>query len=319
MEIKYKAAILLWIYHTDLWLEFFELLKPLKNHINLYIGLYSLNTNEQIINDSLSTFTNVNFQYFNDNYGVDVRPFLHQINLVDPIAEPFVFKLHSKKSYLGKSGKRYINWRSILLYSLIGSIDIFLNNCKDLSLDNIGSICNEQLILENQEFKNTNKIIELCDTIGIDYKKINKKYFCGGNMFAIKTSLLQRYFNPNMVKFLDEKLKNETNKVSDHMIGGSYSHSLERVFGYINEYEHQIISASSIPEYKIQNTLAPNNYFHLIITHNGICYIKENMNMYGQLIEKNSTNMIIKWLHLDKTIFQKYVEIEKNVFKKLDY
>jgi len=317
MKIDQKAAILLWIYHIDLWPEFLHLLKPIEKHINLYIGLYAKNDNSQIVNEANKYFSNVSFQYFKDNCGVDVRPFLYQINLLNPLKEPIFFKLHSKKSYLGKSNKKYINWRTILLHSLLGSKTIFLNNCSKLLADEkIGSLCNEQLILKDQEFLNTKKIQELCKIIGIDYDKAPSKNFCGGNIFASKTQLFQKYFvKKDVLDKINSFLLQEKNKVDDQN-DGSYSHSLERLFGYINEYDNKTINEGEIPEIRIMNSSAPNGFFHLVITYNKICYIKEDIKIYGELIKHTDSNMLIKWFHLDQITYQNYLQTDIDTYKK---
>ena len=75
-----KVAVLLWLFHTDLWDEFRTQLHPLQDYIHLYLGLDSKAINTQLIIDQANnTFTNIDINYY-PNAGGDILPFLNQIS-----------------------------------------------------------------------------------------------------------------------------------------------------------------------------------------------------------------------------------------------
>lgn len=305
-----KVAIILWLYHIDLWPEFYSLLKPLADNIVLYLGL---------CDSSLSDYPDIKRDidlfdyriYYQNNYGCDVAPFLNQIQMV---SEPVFIKIHSKKSLWGV--KNIIQWRSVLLNGLIGSKKIFDNNIIRLSDPNVGMICNENLLLKEREGKNTEIIQKISNMINMNYDHVANSSFPAGNMFCSKTSIYHKYFTPEVCDQLNFYLKQEQGKVDDKS-NGTYSHSLERIFGYIIKQENKIFN---FPEYdiiKVLNNQAPNSkYYSLIKTYNNNCYLEEDLNAYGNIIDQRHNEMTIEWLHMPTKIYQKYNIINKNTIIK---
>ena len=307
-----KAAILVWLYHTDLWSEICSLLEPLKNNINIYLGLCISNNNKEIVSDAEDKFQNISFQYF-ENSGVDVRPFLHQIQMLDPSKEPIFFKIHGKKSNWGF--KNHVNWRTVLLHSILGSVDIFEETRNKLNQNNIGMVCNKNLIFQNRENNNKKKIIYLNNLLALNTTSPNKS-FCGGNIFASKTNLFKKYFNNNVLQIIDPLLNKEICKVTDDKPGGSFCHALERIFGYIIDNEKQEIYRQELAYIKIANSIANNGYFRLIVNYDGSCYIQEDLNVYGYIIQQQDNNLLIRWTHMDTITEQRYSKIEHNTYIK---
>jgi len=297
-----KVAVCLYLYHTDLWPEFKELLLPLSKYIKLYVGLCKDN---YPIND----FGDFDYHIsFHENYGADVAPFLQQLNL---IKEPLLIKLHSKKSSWGF--KFHINWRQMILNDLIGSEKIFLSNVKKiLKTNNAGILCNQALLMKNREFRNRPKIIELCEKLNISYEKVKDSYFVAGNMFMAKTQIFDSHIKKNTDTALS-LLYNERGKLDDRLVG-TYAHSMERIFGYINKYQNLSFIHPDYKITKILNTEAPNKkYFSMIKMYNNSCYLLDDPNVYGYY-DKNKSTII--WHHLDKPIEQKYKLVNKNTIKK---
>lgn len=306
-EIKSKIAVCLYLYHIDLWPEFKQLLLPLKNHIKLYIGLCR-------DNPILLDFDQFDYQLsFHDNYGADVAPFLFQLST---ITEKYFVKLHSKKSFWGY--KFHINWRQFILNDLIGSYKIFISNIKQLSLKSkYGILCNKQLLMSNREVTNSKHIQHLCDILKIDYNIVKDSKFVAGNMFIAKTDLFKKVFTPDKINIINKLLMKEKGKINDGL-SGTYSHGMERLFGYIVSLynykfcypKHQII--------KILNEKAPNKkYFKLIKMYNNYCYLNEDPNVYGYYYTQNN-NIYIFWHHQDKTIKQKYKKINNSTIIKFE-
>lgn len=243
-----------------------------------------------------------------DNYGADVAPFLHQL---DMIKEPLFIKLHSKKSLWGF--KKHICWRGLLLNDLISSASIFKNNIKVLAPKSCGALCNPLLLLDNQEMNNSDKIQQLCSLIKIDYNLVKNSKFMAGNMFMGKTKLYQKYFSSRLSD-LDKLLCKEGGKVSD-IEEGTYSHSLERLFAYVVKYEGLDFCYPKHKVIKILNREAPNNkYFHLIKIYNNYCYLLEDPNVYGYFDSSKNT---ITWSHLDTKTEQKYRYIDSLTIQKV--
>lgn len=298
-----KVAVCLYLYHTDLWPEFKQLLLPLRKYIKLYVGLC---TDKPLIDD---------FQDFDhcvtvhDNYGADVAPFLHQLSIVD---EPVFIKLHSKKSLWGF--KKHIHWRYILLHDLVSSVSIFRDNIKILmSHHEHAVLCNPILLLNNKEITNTTKIQELCKIIAVDYNLVKNSKFIAGNMFMGKTKIYQKYFNKSFNQ-IDKLLKLEIGKVSDSK-HGTYSHSMERLFGYIVPYNNSIFCHTKYNTIKILNNEAPNKkYFNLIKIYNNYCYLLEDPNVYGYFDVLKNT---ITWLHLEQPTEQRYKILSSSTIKKI--
>jgi lipopolysaccharide biosynthesis protein len=297
------VAVCLYLYHTDLWPEFKQLLLPLAEYIRLYIGLCKDNHNN--IND----FADFDYRVsFHQNYGADVAPFLNQLKSIE---EPVFIKLHSKKSYWGFKGR--INWRTMLLNDLIGSKEIFLANLqKLLNTKNAGLLSNKVLLMGNREYKNRNKIIEICAKIGIDYNTVKNSKFPAGNMFMGKTKIFEQHISKNIDTILD-LLYNETGKVDDRK-KGTYSHAMERIFGYVNTYQNLDFIHADHKIVKINNPKAPNKqYFSMVHTYNNDCYLLEDPNIYGYYDIQNST---ITWYHLENITKQKYRIIDNYSIEK---
>jgi lipopolysaccharide biosynthesis protein len=313
MDSKEKVAIILWLYHHDLWEEFLSLLIPIKDKTVLHIGLCEDHDNTNIIDSVKNNFSDYNITT-HPNCAVDVKPFLHQLSSVK---EEFFIKLHSKKSNWGF--KKHVNWRSVLVHSLIGSREIFEKNIELLkNNDNIGMVCNKNLILSNREGSHSNKIKKLCSILNIEYDKALKKKFCGGNMFAAKTALYKKYFSPlsSEIKNLLSLEKNQ--KFKDKTPGGTYSHSLERIFGYIIEYNNMTIANSPVQTLKLLNKEAPNGkYFNLVINYDNSCYITEDLNASGKVVHLDRNKLLVAWDHLDIITYQEYELLNSNFYNKI--
>lgn len=217
-----KIAVALYLYHTDLWDEYKELIENIKYKIKLYLGL-CINTNFSHI---LKDLSNLSWNYslsFHENYGADIAPFLYQLKA---ISEPFFIKTHSKKSLWGYGNT---NWRYDLNYLLKPSI--VDRAIKTLSLPTIGMIGNKKYLLHNNDKSiHINKIKTLCNLLQLNYTKLKNSPFFAGSTFISKTNMFKQILLPQY-SILESYLKNEKNKINEEH--GTYTHSLERIFGYI--------------------------------------------------------------------------------------
>jgi len=307
-----KIAVLLWLFHTDLWNEFYAQLYPLQDHIHLYLGLDSKALNTQsIINQANNSFANINITYY-PNAGGDILPFLNEISKLSKDQHDIFLKLHSKKSQLFN----YMNWRVVLLESLIGSKKKFLKNIQQFDKNDTGCVCNKSLLLSNQEYTNTAHIQELCSILNIDYHSCHNKSFAAGSMFFGQVPLFQKYFNSNTLPTLSLLLQNEIGHVTD-ITEGRYCHALERLFGYLVSANGLRFRFCIEEKTKILNHLAPNKKLHIIKLHNDHCYAEEDIHVYGHILNETNSSITIKWWHLENPVIADYKKINTNTLAKI--
>lgn len=298
-----RIGIILHLYHIDLWHEFKLLIEPFKHNIKLYLSLCKEHNNTSIIKESLNTFdTNI---YIFNNYGADISSFL---NILPDIKEKYFIKLHTKKSQLGQFN--HVKWRHILLHDLIGKQNSIIDNYKIISnYNNCGAIGNKHFLLTNNENYHSKQIQELCKLLNINYSKINNYSFFGGTMFMSHTELFRKHFCPYNLE-LQKILSKEKNKVTEKY-SGTYSHALERIFGYVISYNHLNFYHPKLQYIKILNTKAPMGHFHMIKLYNNDCYLQEDPNVYGHIIDDSISNFTIQWYHMDSNPIQKYDFVDK--------
>jgi lipopolysaccharide biosynthesis protein len=306
-----KIAVLLWLYHTDLWDEFYSKLYPIKDHIHLYLGLEESSDSACVLNRAKDSFPDLSIS-FHENCGGDILPFIRQISNLSEYHDIFL-KLHSKKSTLC----RYVNWRSVFLHSYMRDLGSFLRNASRFNDQKIGSICNKSLLMKNHENTNSEKIKELCSILNIDYNSYGNGDFCAGSMFFGKTSLFQKYFNKNSILVLEKLLSEEKGGVDDRK-EGKYCHSLERIFGYLVRDSNLNIRYSIEDAVKILNPLAPDKKLHMIRLDNNECYIQEDICVYGNILSETDSSIVIKWLHLKPRITREYKKLNNNTLVKLN-
>jgi lipopolysaccharide biosynthesis protein len=300
MKSHQKIPILLWLYHNDLWPEFLELLRPIGDLIDLHLGLCVDNNTDHISQDFYSHFTGA--ITLHPNKGVDVLPFLHQMSFLNTENSDDVFlKIHGKKSEIVPG----MNWRAILLNSLIGNRENFVSNITKFNQPNIGMLSSQKLILSNRERANTKKINQLCQMMNIDYSIVNSGSFPSGNMFFGRTSLFRQYFNESTIQKLNDLFKVECGRVIDSK-DGTYCHALERMFGYLVSYNNQKILQCSEINIDIFGHDSPNQIFNIVIMYNGDCYYRDNMYVYGKILSQDRSEIVIDWKHTKPNQIRKY-------------
>jgi hypothetical protein len=278
-------AILLYIYHTEIWDDIYPLLLNIKNFSNLYLSLYEHHNNDKIISEA-NNLNLINISLVSKNHGVDISPFLHQINKIDNNKYPYFVKLHSKKSLLGDR----ICWRSILYNSLIGSQDIVQQNLKLFTDDFVGAVTDKSMIM-NKIGHNKKHIDYLSRFLNLKNKK---KKFMGGSMFMGRTVIFQKYLNDSTIPFIDKIL--EDGSVKD-LYEGKFCHAMERIFGKI-VLENNIIKSSNIkPLFKIYNK-EHKQLYAFYITHNNYCYNQIGSKFFGKILKIDEDWLCIEWKHL---------------------
>lgn len=309
-----KIPVLTSLYHIELWPEFLDVFIKNKHKIVPILGLCEDNDNSSIIKDLSNNFENYDVVMCK-NAGADVMPFLTMLKKIDCGTYPFFIKIHAKKSNWGS--RNHVNWRRILINDLLSDIRLIDNNIKLFDSDKVGMICNKFLCLDHREFTNTGHIKTICSLLNIKYDKVKNSAFPAGNMFMSKTSIFKKYFNDNISDIIIDLLQYEIGKITD-VPKGTYSHALERIFGYIIKYENKKMVSPAHRTIKILNKQKDkNHYFHLVKIHyDNSCYVQEDINIYGLILEDNDHNMIIKWKHLANETTVEYKKISNKVIVK---
>lgn len=298
-----RVAVALWLYHKDLWPEFHRLLAPLSKNIHLYLGIEKGSDTSALF--GLDIFDCLTLSY-HDNYGADVAPFLNQLN---SITEPLFIKLHSKKSIIGP--KKQVHWRSVLVNDLIGSKEIFESNINKFSNNNVGLLSSKILWWNDREFKNSDKISQLCTILNLSYSNLQNGYFIAGNMFMSRTNLYQSIFTADRIHKIDKLLQKERGKLSD-LQSGKYAHSLERIFGYIIQDKNLDFAYPAYETIIIKNDAVDNGQLTMVKLYNNYCYLLEDLCVFGKILSINSNSYFIKWLHMPMPIIQQYMVLKNN-------
>ena len=244
-----KIPVLIWLYHKDKWNYILSKLVDCKDLVYPVIGLCSDIDYSDIIKSVEENFEDYKIQNF-ENRGKDILPFLYIISEID---SNYFIKIHSKKS----ESSYFSNWFQKSIDSLI-SRDSLINNIDLISKDKIvntfgrsiendvGMIANREFTVWNHEHTNSNKIEEICGIIGLDYNKVKGVRYVSGTMFLSRTGLFLKYFNNKNLKIISKLLDKEIGDVKD-IESGTYTHSLERIFGYIISAEGmRIVDNSNI-------------------------------------------------------------------------
>jgi lipopolysaccharide biosynthesis protein len=301
--------VYLWMYHEDLWSEFYRLLYPIKDKIVLHLGMCKDNASQDIHRHIIKKFPYYNIT-IHPNAGGDILPFITDFAR-NPHKQNLFIKLHAKKSKL----LNRIEWRNILLHSLIGQRgQSFDSNVKYLEdYPDIGLITTKGLLFQNQETSNTSKINEILQYYGISRDSIKKKKFAAGTMFIARSCIYNKFLNLNSLDYLTKKLSFETGYVTDHN-EGKYCHSLERIFGYFCEFDKHNTSSCVYATMRIINTQVPMKYLHLSITYSGLVFLEENLLIHGRLLDKTKNTFTIEWHHLSSPYIRTYIESSRNVY-----
>lgn len=263
-----KVAICLYLYHTDLWPIFKKYLLQISHHIKLYVTFCEDNA---IISD-LDDFDHEIFVC--KNYGVDISPFMHQLHKIE---EPIFVKLHSKKSLWGT-----MDWLQMILYDLMGTEDIFLRNIALFDKSRTGIVATPLFIKHSLEKTNSQKIEEICKILQINYPSVKNSNFVVGTMFMAQTNFFQNKINEDCVQIIDKLLSVEKKKVCD-IKQGTYSHAMERIFGYLISFCGLNFEYANNDTFILKNK---NSYLTLFKGYKNFCYSLNMPNISGHFVDR---------------------------------
>ena len=302
-----NTILLLQLYSLERLQELSSLLNVLKQPA-IAISANIKNKKHILLDSFINKFQNriVDISY-HENYGVDIAPFLHQLSRISHKEFPYFIKIHSKQSLFGKNGD--IDWGTILIDSLIGDLFNYQSNISSINSKHIGTVSHGFLTLKNNQGRNVQKIDTLCNLIGIDYSTVSDTKFAAGSMFLSKTKIFQKYLSKHF-SYLDTLLSTETGKVYDgNTSTGTYSHALERIFGYIITSEGLKFSPCITQNYTIFNSQY--RKLHLRITYNKLCYLTEDLHVFGYIHYQDEKYIDIKWYHFDNQPIVRYKKFDR--------
>jgi hypothetical protein len=174
-----------------------------------------------------------------------------------------------------------------------------------------------------------NQAKKILKILNIPQADVIHKAFVGGNMFMSRTKIFKNILTKNKIKIILQLLSKETGKVVEDK-SGTYTHAMERIFGYIIPYLNYTFNAETTSDViKIQNDKASNKLFNIIKLYNNDCYAIEEINIYGKIIYQNSADIKIQWLHtscdpvlytkLNNNTYIQYTTLLKSQFNEKFY
>ena len=298
-------AVLIYVFHTEVWDELYQLLLPIKDYIKIDIALCKDNNNLKIETE-LKKFNLIQIRYV-ENKGADIGPFLLQLKDLDSEQYSYFIKLHTKKSVINK-----FEWKYILFNCLIGSKNILLKNIETLDKDQmIGAITDRTTIMKNVGH-NQDHISVLSRLLNL---KTKEKAFMAGSMFMSRTKVFKKYFTEDFISAIYPLL--ETGKVTDAH-NGTYCHALERIFGKIISNEKLLISSiRSEPYFKIYNREHKKQY-SIYKCYNNYCYSKSDKELaFGYIYNiLYDDSVVINWTYLknNDNYFRRYDKQNDGMF-----
>lgn len=296
--MRNKNCVIVWLYNIELADEFISYLYPIRNYVDIYLGLCEDNHKQHfdIIKEFHNLSDNIKISTFR-NCGADIRPFL---KILPEIADyDNCFKIHTKMSNWG--ARRHCPWRQMLIEDLIGSEDIFKRNLQLLTYKKTGMIGCQSFIFDKVEFLHTPIIRNIMDTLDepYHYDNVDCKKFIAGTMFAFKPAHMLKVLNQKMLDVLCLTLEQERGKVSEKH--ATYSHSLERIFGYIYSKDKLLSSCSRSNTVPLFSKNIQPYSLNLRILNDNSCYVQENCQIFGKVLVNTPKEITISWSHTPKT------------------
>jgi hypothetical protein len=309
MAADSRIAVILYLYYTDMWSFYRDHLSKFTN-IKLFLILSTNNINTHIISDCKKNFKEYNISTVS-NKGLDLLPFLNELQNIDDKKFPFFVKLHTKKSIIFDNDDKEI-WNSVLTHSVIGNQDILQKNIDIMTDDSVAACCLDTFTLNNNERQHTFKIQELCNIFKIRYTECKNTQMMTGGVFIGKTHVYKDFFNTKKIKTINSIIEyGSVNRDKP-----TYTHSLECILSYFLTDKKYKIENTYVESIKIFNK-ETNKTLHLIQTFNNFCYIHEKPNINGKVINYNKDYLDITWNNIHDKRIQKYIKISDGIFQRV--
>lgn len=231
-----KVALVIHLYYHDLWDEMVSYINTLSNHnYDLYITLVDDSTYETQHNWMIEEIQQMypDAKVFNvPNKGMDIGSFLLVMNYIiqNKLEYDYICKIHTKKSIKSSQlthGKTFGNhWRKKLIEPLVGS-NMNTYKCIKMFENNSTGMITAKHNINTYIGKNTEHINHLKSILNIK----DGNHFVAGTMFWVRFNILCNYFyNSDIIDTVYNMLEDGYILDKDN---GSYTHAMERIFGYI--------------------------------------------------------------------------------------
>ena len=256
---KFKILVHIDLYNINAYKEIREYLLNIKPYNVVYWFTIRNNTNMTILKQ-LEENIKIDFKYYKivlvNNDGFDVGPFYKVLKQIDLDSYQLVFHIHSKtgsgKHFRHIYGINFIGliWFRSLISSILGVINIHLilkNFIKQNELKTTNILYGNNILYIKDDLIRENVVRFIAKYYSISIK--NNYLFIAGNMFAVSSSLLDKFMKSGGNKLLfSESRKGEFTN----------AHAFERLicafdkaeFHGINTYKYAFyILLSKIPSY----------------------------------------------------------------------
>lgn len=212
----HDTAVILHLYHIDLWGEIKNNLNKLHDKFDLYININNKSNDDfffQILDEYPSATL---FSY--ENRGRDILPFIQMLEYIIPLDYKYVCKIHTKKSTHRQDGDI---WRKHLVASILSSVKR-IEQAKELIDNGAGIVIAKGNIFSYEEWKGSNEhmINELVKKLNI---KLDSNFlFPAGSIF---------WFSPYVFRKITDLIDVSEFEFEEGQVDGTIAHAVERIFG----------------------------------------------------------------------------------------
>jgi lipopolysaccharide biosynthesis protein len=235
MGIQSDLAIVVHVFHYELWEEIAAALRHIPQSFDLYCTVIRREGFDPLVAEIQIRFPNAQVLCF-PNHGRDIFPFVHLVNSGIFSNYAVVCKLHTKKSVHLEDGDR---WRSELIQGILPSsaqirevLDAFLAD------PNIGAVVSDSNLMAHPHLWGANRQRVTDELWRIDIAADRYKLsFPGGSMYWIKPEALRLLQSMN---FCAEDFERE-----EGQLDGTLAHAIERIMGFLVQHAGQRVCGFS--------------------------------------------------------------------------
>ena len=221
-QAKHRTAIVVHLYHVDVWEHLKKHFSNIKEGYDLYINVNNNITEDELFQIRLEFPSAIIVSL--ENRGRDILPFLNIYKAIEDKGYSYICKLHSKKSLHRTDGDA---WRDHLVESLIGSQRRVEKAYSILDSSDNGIVIarGNRLSYKLWIGSNETKITKFAKDAGILLS--DDFLFPAGSMF---------WFKPEALKLLTEYAKPDDFEDESGQIDGTMAHAVERLFGLVCQH-----------------------------------------------------------------------------------
>ncbi|WP_172116134.1 glycoside hydrolase family 99-like domain-containing protein [Halomonas hibernica] len=219
---KHDTAVILHLYHTELWSEVAQYLESLQGNYDLYVSLpeHADADIERTLQDHVPGVCTVRWP----NRGRDVAPFLAILKAIEPLGYQQVCKIHAKRSLHRADGDQ---WRQMFLGELLGSteqagriIDAFKQQ-PELGMVGPAGHWLPYTRYWGAPLSSPARFNQLKEQLGIHEPTLDALHFFAGSMFWCRPQAMALLLDNAPLNAFDMELGQKD---------ATFAHSLERLF-----------------------------------------------------------------------------------------